>query len=212
MFELAVQERDMKKKPAVLREGGVLPAVFYGPKEEVTSIAVDTKMFEKMWKEAGSSSIVILKGIGEDKEALIQEVDVHPVTGALLHVDLYVIERGKKLEVDVPLEFVGEAPAEKAGHSVIKVIHEITISVRPSELPHSLTIDLSGLEKVGDHISVHDVKIPESAEFITNPEEVVVSVKEVTVEKEPEKTPEVEAEGGEAPAPGEEGEAKKGEE
>ena len=183
MTELAVQERG-GKKPASLRAAGLLPGVFYGPKEESQPIALDAKIFEKLWREVGSSSIIVLKGLGEDKEVLIHDVDVHPVTEHPQHVDFYVIERGKKIEVSVPLEFIGEAPAEKAGGVVVKVLHEVEISVRPSELPQHFDVDVSALAHVGDHITVGSIKLPESAEWITDPEEAIVSVKEQKQEKE----------------------------
>lgn len=188
MLELQVKERDGKKKPSTLRKAGALPAVFYGPKEESTPVEIDASVFEKVWKETGGSAIITLKGVGEDKEALIHDVDVHPVTGVPQHADLYVIERGKKITVEIPLEFVGEAPAEKAGHTIVKVMHEIEIEVRPSELPQSLEVDISNLKDVGDSIFVKDVLLPESGEFVTDEGETIIAVKE-TVEEIIEDTP-----------------------
>jgi large subunit ribosomal protein L25 len=201
MLEIQVKERDTKKKPDALRESGVLPAVFYGPKEETTPVELNAKDFEKVWKETGGSAIVVLKGVGDDKEALIHEVDVHPVHGNPQHADLYVIERGKKISVEIPLEFVGEAPAERAGHTIVKVMHEVEIEVRPAELPQNFEIDISKMREIGDHISVKDIKLPESGEFVTDPEETIVSVKETIEEVEP-IVEEVAEEGAEAPAEG----------
>ena len=183
MLEIAVKERDKKKKSQALRDAGLIPAVFYGPKEEAMPIEVDARDFEKVWRETGGSAIVVLKGVGDDKEALIHEVDVHPITGAPRHADLYVIERGKKITVQIPFEFVGEAPAEKAGHTVIKVMHEVEIEVRPSELPQHLEVDTSALKEIGDHISVKDIKLPESGEFVTDENETIVAVKEAAEEE-----------------------------
>jgi len=183
MLELQVKERDLKKKPVALRKSGLIPAVFYGPKEKSTPVEIDAREFEKVWSTTGGSAIITLKGVGDDKEALIHEVEVHPVTGAFQHADLYVIERGKKIEVEVPLKFIGEAPAEKAGYTVVKVMHEVEIEVRPSQLPQHLDIDISVLKEVGDHISVKDIVLPESGEFITDINETVVAVKEAAKEE-----------------------------
>jgi len=188
MLELQVKERDSKKNADTLRSGGLLPAVFYGPKEDPKPVEIDAREFEKVWKETGGSAIISLKGVGEDKEALIHEVDIHPVTGVPRHADLYVIERGKKITVEIPLEFVGEAPAEKSGHTIVKVMHEVEIEVRPSELPQNLKVDISELKEVGDSIYVKDITLPESGEFVTDENETVIAVKEA-VEETIEETP-----------------------
>jgi len=119
-----------------------------------------------------------LKGIGEAKDTLIHDVQFHPVTGTLLHADFYVLEKGKKVQIKVPLEFTGTAPAEKTGHIVVKTLHEVEIEVAPAELPHNLPVDISTLENVGDHILVSHIKLPPSAVLVTNGGEIVVSIKE----------------------------------
>jgi large subunit ribosomal protein L25 len=167
-----------------LRKSGVVPAVFYGPKQEATPIAIDAPKLSHVWREAGETTIVTLKGLGEDKDTLIHDVQFHPVTGSLLHADFYVLEKGKKITINVPLEFEGHAPAEKAGHIVVKALHEVEIEVAPAELPHHLAVDLSTLENVGDHITAAQIKLPSSATLLTHGEEIVVSVTAFVEEKE----------------------------
>ncbi len=183
MQALAVKPRDIKESPEMLREQGVVPAVFYGPKEKSTPISVDAKTLERIWREAGETTIVKLTGAGDEHDTLIHDVQLHPVTGVLLHADFYVLEKGKKIKLKVPFEFVGVAPAEKAGHIIVKTMHEMEIEVAPQDLPKSLSVDLSKLEKVGDHITAGQVPVPASASLITHAEEIVVSVKEFVEEK-----------------------------
>jgi len=197
MITLEVKPRDPKQSTDAVRAAGAVPAVFYGPKEMATSIEVNARRLEHVWKEAGETTIITLQGAGENKDTLIHDVQFHPVTGQLLHADFYVIEKGKKVTLNIPLEFVGSAPAEKAGHIVVKALHEIEIEVTPAELPHSLQVDLSKLENVGDHIAAKDIKLPQSAALISSPDEIVVSVTEFKEEKIEE--PVVPAEGAEAP-------------
>ena len=178
MITLEVQTRDGKEAPDILRRRGIVPAVFYGPKEKTTPIAIDSLKFERLWREAGETTIVRLTGVGEEKDALIHDVQFHPVTGKLEHADFYVIEKGKKVKITVPLAFEGQAPAEKAGHIVVKTMHEVEIEVTPQDLPHDLPVDLSTLENIGDHITAGRIPLPGSAVLITDPEEIVVSVKE----------------------------------
>src|SRR5579872_7047084 len=114
MLSLAIEKRDAKAKPEAVRKTGKIPAVFYGPKEAATSVLVSAPEFKKVWKKAGESSVIILKdAAGAEHEALIHDIDVHPLTGEPRHADFYVIEKGKKVEVSVPLVFEGISPAVK---------------------------------------------------------------------------------------------------
>lgn len=178
MLTLEVKPRTEREAPDTLRKRGVVPAVFYGPKEKSTRIAVNARKLEHVWKEAGETTIVTLRGVGEDKDTLIHDVQVHPVTGRLLHMDFYVLEKGKKVKLRVPLQFIGTAPAEKAGHIIVKTLHEVEIEVAPQELPHSLPVDISKLENVGDHVVTKQISLPPSASLVGSPDEIVVSIKE----------------------------------
>ena len=178
MLALEVKPREASVSAEMLRRSGAVPAVFYGPKESSTPIAVDARKLERIWKEAGETTIVTLKGAGEDKDTLIHDVQFHPVNGNLLHADFYVLEKGKKITIQVPLEWVGVAPAEKSGHIVVKALHEVGIEVTPAELPHHLSVDLTLLVNVGDHITAAQIALPSRASLITHGEEIVASVTE----------------------------------
>lgn len=178
MLTLEVKPRVAGQSADTLRKQGAVPAVFYGPKEAATPISIDALKLQHVWREAGETTIITLKGVGDEKDTLIHDVQFHPVTGALVHADFYVLEKGKKVQIKVPLEFVGQAPAEKLGHIVVKTLHEVEIEVTPQELPHNLPVDVSNLENVGDHILVSQIKLPPSATLVTHGEEIVVSVKE----------------------------------
>lgn len=209
MLTLEVKPREAKSSIEDLRSAGSVPAVFYGPKEGSTPIAINARALEHVWKQAGETTIITLKGAGEDKDTLIKDVQVHPVTGSLVHADFYVLEKGKKITINIPLEFDASAPAEKLGHVVVKALHEVEIEVAPNELPHSLHVDLSKLENVGDHVTAADIKLPPSATLLTDASEIVASVTAVVEEKEEAPAAEAPAEGAapEAAAPAE-GEAK----
>ncbi len=193
MMHLNIQERTNEIAEAV-RASGRTPAVFYGAKEKSVSISVDTPVFKKLWRDAGETTIISLEGVGEPKEALIREVSVHAVTGEPLHIDFYVLEKGKKLQISVPLEFIGIEEAEKSGGVVVKVMHEIEIEVEPRELPQHLTVDVSKLTTIGAHLTVGEIPVPGSATFITDPTEVVVSVNEQKIIEEMPTTPPTDAE------------------
>jgi large subunit ribosomal protein L25 len=186
MLELKIEKREDIGKPNKLREEGSLPAVFYGKKEEATPISVSSREFEKIYKEAGESAVITLTGVGEPKEVLVQDVDFHPVKSIPRHVDFYVLEKGAKVQVNVPLEFVGESSAVKGGGNLVKVLYDIEIKVAPKDLPKALEVDISGLVDFTVRVTAKDIKLPESAELITKEDEVVALVAEAVEEKEEE--------------------------
>lgn len=192
MLTLKVEKRDTKKKPEMVRKDGMTPAVFYGRKEKSMPISVNTREFEKIFREAGESTIISLEGVGEAKEALIHDVDVHPVTGNVRHADFYVIEKGKKLHVDVPLVFEGESPAVKdLGGILVKVIHELEIEALPRDLPHEIVVDISTLVDFESQITVQDLTLADGVTSLVESEEVVVTVSKPKEEEEEEEAAEV---------------------
>ena len=211
MLSITVAARNDSETLTSLRKGGQVPAVFYGKKEKATSIAVPQKDFLKVWKEAGESSIISLKGAGADeKQVLIHDVSQDPVTGLPIHVDFYAIEKDKKLEVSVPIEFTGVSGAVKdLGGILVKVLHELEIESLPKDLPHNVTVDIGSLATLDSQILAKDIALPTGVTLITGPEEVVAAITEAKEEEEESKpidleSIEVEKKGKEA-AEGEEG-------
>ncbi len=180
MISLAVQKREKTDTIASLINKGRIPAVFYGRKEPSTTISVSLIDFKKAWKQAGESSIIVLKGDGvDDVEALIHDVDVHPVTSVPRHADFYAIEKGKKVRVELPIEFVGVSNAIKSlGGTLVKVLHSLEIEAFPKDLPHSCTVDISALETIGSTISAKDISLPTGVTLLTKGDDIVVSVSE----------------------------------
>ena len=185
-MELAAQKRDIVgKKVTDLRKQGTLPAVLYGAKDESTPIAVSRREFEQVFKEAGESTVITLSLDGTEKNVLIHEIDRDPVSHEIRHADFYVVQKGQKVEVGVPIEFVGEAPAVKEhGANVVKVLHELQVKAEATNLPHEIVVDISTLENLDSHIAAKDVKLPAGVELAIDPEEMVVTV--AVQEEEPE--------------------------
>lgn len=168
-----------------LREAGTIPAVFYGKKEPSTPITVSSVDFVKLFKQAGESSVISLKGDGVDVEALIQDVDRHPVSGKPRHADFYVFEKGKKIKIDIPLEFVGTSPAVKdLGGILVKVLYSLEIEALPKDLPHKIQVDISPLVTFSSVISAKDIKLGTGVTLVASPEEIIASVYEPKEEVE----------------------------
>lgn len=180
----AEKRAERGKQLEKLRKAGKLPGVVYGPKEETTALTLEKTVFEKLFRDAGESTIITLQGIGEDKEVLVHDVAFDPVKGGPIHVDFYAIERGKELTLDVPLEYEGEAPAVKLGASLTKVLYEVEVTCRPSKLPQYIVVDVSTLDDFGKQIHVSDLVAPEGVKIENDPNEVVALVQEVEEEVE----------------------------
>lgn len=217
MLTIQFEPRKIKVTRHSLKKSGKIPAVFYGPKEVSTPITLKEIAFRKIWNEAGESSIIVLKHGVLEHEALIQDVDIHPVNGFPLHADFYVIEKGKKLEVEIPLEFVGVAPAVKdLGGILVKVLHDLTIEALPKDLPREIKVDISSLVTIESRILAKDLKLSEGVVLKISPEDVVAAISvakeeveeptkglediEVVGLKSKEETPEGGADGAETPA------------
>jgi large subunit ribosomal protein L25 len=181
----ATKREETGKRVSALFAAGKLPAVVYGPKQEATPITLSAKEFEKVFRDAGESSVIELAGVGASPlQVLIHEVDHDPVTHRPRHADFYAIEKGAKVEVSVPLEFIGESAAVKAGANLVKVLHELAIEAAPADLPHDLTVDISILANVGDQIHVRDIKLPAGVSLQIDADEVVALIQEVQEEVE----------------------------
>ncbi len=184
MLSLSVKERKTGENPDVLRKAGFLPAVFYGKKTESTPITISLVEFTKVFKQAGESSVVTLKTSDGEVDTLIHEIDFDAVTDTPKHVDFYVFDKDKKMEIDVAVEFEGVAPAVKAGLLVVKVMHEIKVEALPGSLPHAVFVDISKLEKDGDVVTVKDIKELKGVKFLSGEDDVVASVQTPQEEKE----------------------------
>ncbi len=185
MFSITAQAREKGKNNENLRKTGMIPAVFYGAGKETTSIAIALKDFEKVWKNAGESSTVTLETPAGKMETLIHDVQVDPVRGFPIHADFLVIDMNKEIEVNVPIEFEGEALAVKNNVGTLtKVLHEVHIKALPKDLPHSFIIDVTPLATLEDKIVAGDIKLPAGVTLLTPEDEAIALVQAVKEEVE----------------------------
>ncbi len=185
MTILKAQLREKSQNIEEIREGGDIPAVLYGYKKEAVSITVSKKDFIKTLKEAGESTVVTIEMPEGKFSVLIHDIQFHPVKSMPIHADFYVIEEGKEVDVNVPLEFVGVSPAIKElGGSLVKVIHELAIKGKPADLPHSVEVDISALENLESNISAGDVVLPKGITLSHSPDDIVASISVAKEEEE----------------------------
>jgi len=203
--ELNVKTRDIiRKKVRFLRRQGITPANLYGPAIESMPLQAETVLLRRLIAKVGLNALIALKVDGSaPRLAMIREIQRNPITGELLHVDFFQVEMTHKVRVEVPLAFVGEAPAAKRANAMlIQSLNSLHVEALPADLPRSLEVDLSVLKEIGQSISVKDILRSDRIEILNDPHLVVAQVSEVRapVEEEVVKVKaEAEAEG-EAPA------------
>ncbi|MDQ3075582.1 MAG: 50S ribosomal protein L25 [bacterium] len=178
MFTIKATKRDEAVKLDTLRKGGEIPAVYYGKGSKTSnSISIPAVEFKKIWAKAGESSAVQINTEKGNVDALIHEVQRHPITGEPIHVDFLVIDMNKKITVSVPVEFEGVSQAVKSGlGSLVKVLHEVEIEALPKDLPHNLMVDISKLVTVEDNVFVSDIVLPKGVTLVTKDTEVLGAI------------------------------------
>ncbi|OGZ44037.1 MAG: hypothetical protein A3J55_01240 [Candidatus Ryanbacteria bacterium RIFCSPHIGHO2_02_FULL_45_17b] len=187
MLELVAKTRlELGKKAKHIRNRGSIPAVLYGYGVEPKSVEVDSRVFEKVWKAVGETSLVSLSlEDGSQKTVLIQDVSRDVLRDFPIHVDFYAVRMDRELEADIPLVFTGEAEAVKSlGGVLVKVIHELPIRALPKDLPHEIAVDISVLHAFEDQIFVKDIPLPEGVELRIEPDQVIVLVEAPRSEEE----------------------------
>jgi len=203
MNKLTAIKRSKADKLIAIRSNGMVPAVIYGAQVENTLISVPSIDFDKILKVAGESSTIVLELAGDESkkdlpaqagavkkfDVLIHDVQKDPVKGFPIHIDFLAIDMNKTVEVTIPVEFIGLAPAEKNSLGIlIKVLHEIEVEALPKDLPHNVTVDVSSLALLDAQIHIKDIKLPAGVKMITDLNEVVAliaPIKEEVAESAP---------------------------
>ena len=208
-YTLNADKRDLfGKKLNRLRKQGILPGNLFGKDVKSTAVQVKQKDFDRVFKEAGETSVIYISVEGEDKErpVLISNIHFNPVTDTKVHVDFHQVNLKEKVTTNVPVEITGEVELIKLGEAVLNTaLNEIEVEALPTDIPESITFDISQFKEIGDHLKVSDAKVPSDVTITTDPDLVVVALSEP--QKEEEIIPEAPAEGEEGAStevPGEE--------
>lgn len=189
MTTLKAELRDGSTKLTDIRKAGKIPAVFYGKKEASTPISINMADFMKAWKQAGESGVINLETENGSVESLIYDVDIDPVSSIPRHADFYVFEKGRKVEVEIPLEYEGVSPAVKdLGGTLSKVLYVLNVEAEPKNLPHNIVVDISVLTSFESQILAKDLVLPTGVTLLENGEEVVALVSAPREETEEETT------------------------
>lgn len=189
-----------------LRKAGKVPAVAYGPGVEHTFLALDPKEFWMQRQQYGLSHLFDVSVDGVKKfKALIKDTDHDPVTGGVLHVDLYAVDMKKPIRVRVTLELTGKPKGAVDGGLLTQILRSLEVSCLPGSIPEKLTADVSPME-IGASLHMSDIPLPEGVKFTSQHDEAIATVLAPEEAKEAEAAP---AAPGATPAAAPAAEAKK---
>lgn len=186
MISLKAKPRILQgRKVKTLRRTGSIPSIVYGPNLKNESIEVSLKDFEKAYKEAGESSLVELHVHEKKIPVLIYDIARDPVTLKPIHADFYAVDMKKEIHAKVPLVLSGEAPAVKAeGALLLQVMYELEVSAFPKHLPHEILVNVNGLEKIGDRLTVASLMVPPNVKIRADKDDIIAIVEAPRAEEE----------------------------
>jgi len=163
-----------------LRADGRIPAVIYGRQAAPQNLEVKAKEMEDLIHHSVSENLLVDLAVQDDARpkrlALVQEVQHHPLTGKVLHVDFHEVAENEKVTILVPVETTGEAEGVKTEGGVLEhVLFKIKVRALPKDLPEVITVDVTHL-KIGQAIHLGDIKAPEHTEILGDKHISVIAV------------------------------------
>lgn len=179
VLTLAAQLRtELGKKAEAVRDAGRIPAVVYGGQGANLNISLAYNECEKLYTQAGESSLVdLVIENGTPIKTLIHEVQHSPMTNRISHVDFFRVTMTEKLTTTIPFEFIGESKAVKEQAAVlVKNIVEVDVRCLPQDLVSEIIVDLSLLQNLEDSISLSDIVLPSGIEILHHEDDDVVVV------------------------------------
>ncbi|MBQ9404628.1 MAG: 50S ribosomal protein L25 [Synergistaceae bacterium] len=167
-----------KRENGRIRRAGYVPCVIYGPEISPNIIGkVNMREIERILAGRWESTRLNVKlPDGREELCIIREAQRHPLNDMPLHIDFLHLVRGRKINVNIPVEVTGRENSQgiKDG-GVLEAIHELEVETLPMSIPDVISVDVSGLN-VGDAIHVKDLALPENVTALADPDEVVAIV------------------------------------
>lgn len=160
-----------------MRAEGRLPAVVYGPSFGPRPISVSPVELLGLFKETGNRNTVVEIKIAEDAAVpcLVREVQRHPVSRELLHVDFYAVDREGEVEVMVPLRPVGRPKGAILGGRLRLIRRKVKATCRYDRIPESFEVDVSPMD-IGDMVKASEIPLPEGVRLVYDHDYNVVTV------------------------------------
>lgn len=159
-----------------LRRDGNVPGIVYGGGDEPVAFQVAARTLRHALAGAGAVLDLTIEG-GKAGPVVIKDLSRHPVTGETVHLDLLRVRLDQKIQATVALELTGaeDAPGVKNGGVLEHVVRELTIEALPTDIPDSLSHDVSGME-VGDTLTLASLVAPATVALLDDPETVLATL------------------------------------
>jgi len=190
----------------VLRRDGKVPAILYGPKTEPMKLAIDKLELEPIFKSGAVAQKLLkleIEGADTVRNVMIKEMQKHPVSRTVLHLDLYEVSMDQKIKVMVPVVTTGKCVGVEMGGMLQIIRRELEVFCLPDQIPEKITIDITALD-IGDSFHVEDLPLEGAVEIPADVNFTILTIlsptaaEEEEVEGEEEEGEEEGAEGAEA--------------
>ena len=171
-----------------LRQKGMVPGVVYGGHRDPVAISVDRKAVTELIQKSdhGVRSIFLLKLTGTDQQrhAMIKDMQIHPISRKLIHIDFVRVVMDEVVRVTIPVHLNGTAAGLKEGGLLDWQVRDLHVECLPGQIPDSVEVDVSNLN-IHDYIRISDLKLPDAVKVLDDQERVVVGVTHQKAEVEP---------------------------
>jgi len=205
-LEVRERERRGSRESRRLRREGLIPGVLYGRGKKPHAICVPERELRRVLTgDHGLHAIldVVLEGQKTTHASILKDYQLDPLRERIAHIDLQEVRLDQPIHATVVVEFVGEAPAAKAGGVLSQVAREVNVEALPMQVPDRLELDISSME-IGDTLRVSDLQAPDGVTLLDDPETVVATATMPTRVVEPEEMLAEEEEEAAEALPGEE--------
>ena len=186
-IELKVTKREiLGKKVRFLRRQGITPVHLFGHGIESRALQCDTAKLQQVLAEAGKTKLINLKLDNEKKPkvVIVREVQAELPKPGLLHVDFYQVKTAEKVNVEVPIALVGEAPALKLKeNTLVQELDTLTVECLPARIPSSVELDISSLSESDQVLRVKDIGLEKGITILNDPELAVAGISSQRVGK-----------------------------
>ncbi len=174
----AIKRTDDNGRAAQIRLSEQVPAVLYGNKTQNEHLKLSINDINQAYAVAGESSLIDLSvDKAETIKVIIKNIQRDVVNEKIIHVDFYRVDMKKPIDVEIPLEFIGDPKAVKdLGGTLIKSLESISAKCLPGDLLENIEVDISSLDTFNDTVKVSNLKIDEKIQVMNNPEDAVASV------------------------------------
>lgn len=201
-IQLSVKPRQViGKQVRALRREGWIPLSVYGSHVQAKNMQAEERALRAVITKAGHNRLIRLDtGDGEQHVVITREIQREPISGKYWHVDFQEISLTEKMEIEIPIVLQGVPALIKSGGALLTHgLGVVTVRVLPTDLIPEIVVDISGMQNLNDAIHVSDLKLADTIEILTAPEEMLAKLspvkEEVVAVEAPVATAEVEVVG-----------------